>query len=293
MRITANGVELEVEVHGDSANPAIVLMRGLGTQLIDWPRSFIEALLAAGLRVVVFDNRDVGLSQKFEGLPDISQVASGAETPPYTLDNMAGDVVGILDALYIEQAHLFAISMGGMIGQVVAAKYGDRLKTFFSVMSSSGKPGLPGPTPEALATLNVETSLDASADEIIEATAEGLRVCGSPAYPLSEEERLAIGRARYERDYSPGGARRQMAAVVATGDRAELLKTIKVPTLVIHGADDPLVPLAAGEDTAAQIPGAALKVIPGMGHDLPDALMPEMANIVLTFIRGQFTSSRY
>jgi len=289
VRISANGIELEVEVHGDDADPAIVLMRGLGTQLIDWPRSFIDALLAAGLRVVVFDNRDVGLSQKFEGLPDIGRVAAGAETPPYTLDDMAADVVVILDALDIEQAHLFAISMGGMIGQLIAAKYGNCLKTFFSVMSSSGKPGLPGPTPEALATLNAETALDASPEEIIQATAEGLRVCGSPGYPLSEEERLAIGRARYERDHSPGGARRQMAAVVATGDRSELLKTIKVPTLVIHGADDPLVPLAAGEDTAAQIPGAELKVIPGMGHDLPPALVPQMANIVRDFIRGQFT----
>lgn len=147
MRITVNGVELEVEVHGDSANPAIVLMRGLGTQLIDWPRSFIDGLLTAGLRVVVFDNRDVGLSQKFEGLPDIGKVAVGEEAPPYTLDDMAADVVGILDALDIELAHLFAISMGGMIGQVVAAKYGDRLKTFFSVMSSSVKPGLPGRHP--------------------------------------------------------------------------------------------------------------------------------------------------
>ncbi|MBO6556205.1 MAG: alpha/beta fold hydrolase [Pseudomonadales bacterium] len=284
MRVSANGIELEVEVRGEDTAPAIVLMRGLGTQLIDWPETFVAALKKAGLRVVVFDNRDVGLSQKFEGILDIGNVAKGIEIPPYNLNDMAADVVGILDALDIHQAHLFAISMGGMIGQVIAAEHGDRLKTFFSVMSSSGKSGLPGPTPEAAATLSAKTSPDATEAEIIQATAEGLRVCGSPGYPLSEEERLAIGRARYQRDYSPGGINRQMAAVVANGDRTELLKTITVPTLVIHGADDPLIPVAAGEDTAAQIPGAELKVISGMGHDLPPALMPEMTHIVCDFI---------
>lgn len=285
MRVSANGIDLEVEVHGEDTAPAIVLMRGLGTQLIDWPETFIAALNKAGLRVVVFDNRDVGLSQKFEGIPDIGNVAKGIETPPYDLNDMAADVVGILDALNIDQAHLFAISMGGMIGQVIAAKHGDRLKSFFSVMSSSSKPGLPGPTPEAAATLSAETSPDATEEEIIQATAEGLRVCGSPGYPLTEEERLAIGRARFQRDYSPGGSTRQMAAVVATGDRSELLHSISVPTLVIHGADDPLIPVAAGEDTAAQIPNAELKVISGMGHDLPPALVPEVADIVCDFIQ--------
>ncbi|MBO6566128.1 MAG: alpha/beta fold hydrolase [Pseudomonadales bacterium] len=284
MRVSANGIELEVEVRGEDTAPAIVLMRGLGTQLIDWPETFVAALKKAGLRVVVFDNRDVGLSQKFEGILDIGNVAKGIEIPPYNLNDMAADVVGILDALDIHQAHLFAISMGGMIGQVIAAEHGDRLKTFFSVRSSSGKSGLPGPTPEAAATLSAKTSPDATEAEIIQATAEGLRVCGSPGYPLSEKERLAIGRARYQRDYSPGGINRQMAAVVANGDRTELLKTITVPTLVIHGADDPLIPVAAGEDTAAQIPGAELKVISGMGHDLPPALMPEMTHIVCDFI---------
>lgn len=285
MKITANNISIKIEVHGESQNPTILLMRGLGTQLIDWPKKFIEALVASGLQVIVFDNRDVGLSQKFSGTPNLGKVQSGEEQPPYTLDDMAADVVGILDALDIDQAHLFGISMGGMIGQLVAANYGDRLRTFFSVMSSSSRPGLPGPTPEAAATLSAETSPDATEEEIVLATAEGLRICGSPGFPLTEEERLAIGRARYQRNYSPGGATRQMAAVVAKGDRSELLQKISVPTLVIHGADDPLIPLAAGEDTADLIPDAELKVIPGMGHDLPPALVPEMAALVCDFIQ--------
>ena len=292
MKINANGIELEVEVRGEAGDPAIVLVRGLGTQLIDWPESFIRPLPEAGLRVVVFDNRDAGLSQKFEGIPDMRRIAEGKEKAPYNLEDLSADVEGILDALEIDRAHLFGISMGGMIGQVMAAKHGDRLKTFFSVMSSSSRPGLPGATPEAAATLNAETDPDADEEEIVRATAEGLRVCGSPGYPTSEEERFAVARARFRRNYCPGGNARQMAAVVEAGDRSKLLRAIKVPTMVIHGADDPLIPLAAGEDTAALIPGAELTVIPGMGHDLPDALMPKMAQIVCGFIdsRGDFQS---
>ncbi len=281
----ANGVSLAVEQHGDPDAAAMILMRGLGTQLIDWPAAFVSGLVAAGFRVVTFDNRDVGLSQKFSGDPDISALALGAAAP-YTLQDMAADVVGMMDTLGLARAHLFGISMGGMIGQVVAANYGDRLLSFFSVMSSSSRPGLPGPTPEAAATLAAETSPDATADEIVRATADGLRVCGSPGYPLAESERLAIARARFARCYYPAGVSRQMAAVVASGDRSALLETIVVPTLVIHGADDPLIPLAAGEDTAALIPGASLKVIDGMGHDLPAALVPEMLDVVTGFVEG-------
>ena len=287
MKINANGIQLEVAVRGEAGAPAILLVRGLGTQLIDWPEPLIQPLLEAGLRVLVFDNRDAGLSRKFAGIPDLRRIAAGEERAPYNLGDMAADVVGILDALEIDQAHLFGISMGGMIGQVVAANHGDRLKTFFSVMSGSSRRGLPGPTPEAAAVLNAETDPDADEEEIVRATAEGLRVCGSPGYPASEQERIAVARARFRRNYCPGGSVRQMAAVVATGDRSELLRAIKVPTLVIHGADDPLIPLAAGEDTAALIPGAELRVIPGMGHDLPGALMPQMARIVCSFIRRQ------
>ena len=200
-------------------------MRGLGTQLIDWPESFLSGLEAAGFRVIVFDNRDVGLSQKFSGLPDIGKVARQQETAPYTIGDMAEDIVGLMDGLGIERAHLFAISMGGMIGQVLAATHGERLHSFFSVMSSSSRKGLPAATREAAATLAAETDVEAGNEGVIKATAEGLRVCGSPGYPLTQEQRLQIARNRHQRDYSPDGTVRQMAAIVAGGDRIALLES--------------------------------------------------------------------
>jgi pimeloyl-ACP methyl ester carboxylesterase len=286
-QIVANGIHIEFETHGLATNPAMILCRGLGTQLIDWPASYIKGLVEAGLYVVTFDNRDVGLSQKFAGIPDISKILKGEERPPYTIFDMADDVVGLMNSMGIAKAHLFAISMGGMIGQVVAATYGERLLTLFSVMSSSSRRGLPGATPEASATLNAETNPDANAQEIIAATVHGLEVCGSPGYPLEREALFEIAQRRYDRDYTPGGGARQMAAIFAAGSRIPLLEQIKVPTMVIHGKDDPLIPVAAGKDTAQTIPGARLEVVPGMGHDLPPALVPHILEIVLGFIAQQ------
>ena len=284
---TVRGVSLAFEQFGDAASPPIILVRGLGTQLIDWPRNFIDGLTGAGFRVVVFDNRDAGLSEKFSGMPDIKAIARGESSPPYTLDDMADDILGLMDGLDIRRAHLFAISMGGMIGQVLAANHGERLITFCPVMTSSGRRGLPGPSPAAAASLQAEADPTAGVEGIIAATAHGLLVCGSPGYPGSEEKRLNIARRRYERNYAPSGVLRQMAAVVASGSRVALLKRIRTPTLVIHGADDPLVPLAAGEDIARCIPGATLYVVPGMGHDLPEPLMPTLVERVADFCRGQ------
>ena len=194
--LIANGIQLEFEERGSTNDPAIVLVRGLGTQLIDWPEAFLSGLVSAGFRVIVFDNRDVGLSQKFLGLPNIGNVANKTETAPYTIHDMANDIVGLMDSLGIDRAHLFAISMGGMIGQVLAATQGHRLRSFFSVMSSSSRKGLPAATPEAAATLVAETDPEAGDEGIIAATAEGLRVCGSPGYPLTETQRDRIARNR-------------------------------------------------------------------------------------------------
>lgn len=281
--VIANGIQIEYEERGSADSPAIVLVRGLGTQLIDWPETFLSGLASAGFRVIVFDNRDVGLSQKFSGLPDIGNVARKTETAPYTIQDMADDIIGLMDALDIDRAHLFAISMGGMIGQVLAATHENRLHSFFSVMSSSSRKGLPAATPEAAATLTAETDPEAGDEGIIKATAEGLRVCGSPDYPLTEMERDQIARARHKRDYTPRGVVRQMAAIVAGGSRIALLESINVPTMVIHGAADPLVPLAGGQDTAETIPGAHLEVISGMGHDLPEGLVPRFIELILQF----------
>jgi pimeloyl-ACP methyl ester carboxylesterase len=284
--LIANGIQIEFEQRGSTDNPAIVLVRGLGTQLIDWPEAFLSGLASAGFRVVVFDNRDVGLSQKFSGLPNLGNVAKKTEMAPYTIYDMADDIVGLMDSLGIDHAHLFAISMGGMIGQVLAATHGNRLCSFFSVMSSSSRKGLPAATPEAAATLEAETDPEAGDEGIIAATAEGLRVCGSPGYPLTEMERDQIARNRHKRNYTPDGVVRQIAAIIAGGNRIELLESIKVPTMVIHGADDPLIPLAAGQDTAETIPGARFEVVQGMGHDLPESLVP----VLIEFV-SQFTGS--
>ena len=285
-RVIANGIQLEFEERGSASDPAIVLVRGLGTQLIDWPEAFLSGLMSAGFRVIVFDNRDVGLSQKFLGLPNLGNVANKTETAPYTIHDMADDILGLRDSLGIDRAHLFAISMGGMIGQVLAATQGHRLHSFFSVMSSSSRKGLPTATPEAAATLRAETDPGAGDEGIIAATAEGLRVCGSPGYPLRETDRDRIARSRHKRDYTPNGVVRQMAAIVAGGNRIELLESIKVPTMVIHGADDPLIPLAAGRDTAETIPGAHFEVIQGMGHDLPEGLVPVLIGLVTQFTKS-------
>jgi proline iminopeptidase len=284
--LIANGIHLEFEERGSAEDPAIVLVRGLGTQLIDWPAAFLSGLVSAGFRVIVFDNRDAGLSQKFSGLPNIGNIANKTETAPYTIRDMADDIVGLMDSLGIDRAHLFAISMGEMIGQVLAATNGERLLSFFSVMSSSSRKGLSAATPEAAATLGAEVDPEAGAEGIIAATAEGLRVCGSPGYPLTETERDRIARNRHKRDYTPDGVVRQMAAIIAGGNRIKLLESIIVPTMVIHGADDPLIPLAAGKDTAETIPGAHFEVIQGMGHDLPESLVIVLIGLVTRFTRS-------
>lgn len=286
-RVTANGIHVEYEEKGNPENESLVLIRGLGTQLIDWPEAFTNELVEQGFHVVYFDNRDVGLSQKFDesGLPDIGGIARGEVQPAYTLQDMADDVVGVMDALEIEKAHVLGISMGGMINQVLAASHGDRLLSMMSVMSSSSREGLPAATPAAQASLTAQPDPAGGIDAVDQLTAEGLEICGSPGYPQSLDERLAIARKRRERNYNPGGVARQMAAVVAFGSRVELLASITVPSLVIHGADDPLIPLAAGEDTAACIPDCELEVIKGMGHNIPDGVVPLLAGLVVKFCK--------
>ena len=269
-----NDVTLCYEVHGRRGDPTIVLIRGLGTQLIEWPAALITGLVTAGLEVVVFDNRDAGLSS------EMKPVAGGA---PYRLEDMADDVVGLLDHLHVERAHIFGISMGGMIAQHVAIAHPLRTRSLISVMSSTGNPDLPVPSPEMRARL-VETA--ASPDALIALNAANRVVFGSPAYPESLDERTTAARAAYERSYRPDGVARQMQAVIADGSRVDRLRRLTVPTLVIHGADDPLIPVAAGRDTAASIAGARLEIVAGMGHNIPVALAPRIVAFVVAFVRG-------
>jgi len=286
-QIKANGIDIEYAEKGDGSVDTLILVRGLGTQLIDWSERFIDSLVEGGFHIICFDNRDVGLSQKFDdsGVPDLDAVLNGDEKLSYTLQDMADDVVGIMDTLEIDKAHVLGISMGGMIVQVLAASHGERLHSMMSVMSSSSRPGLPAATPEAMAALSAQPDPDGGVDAIDQLTAEALEIHGSPGYPQSLEERLAIARRRRERNYNPAGVARQFAAVAAYGSRVELLASINLPCLVIHGADDPLIPVSGGEDTAKCIPGCELEIIPGMGHNIPEGVVPILSELVLNFCR--------
>jgi len=267
--VNVGDVTLCYETRGQRGDTPIVLIRGLGTQLIEWPSVLLDGMVQAGLRVVVFDNRDAGLS--------------GEVATPYRLEDMARDTVGLLDALSIGRAHIFGISLGGMIAQHVALAYPDRVLSLISVMSTTGNPALPQPAPEIRARL---TEAAADAEALIALNAENRAVFGSPAFPESLSERLAAARAAHERSHRPAGVARQLQAAIADGSRVERLRALAVPTLVIHGADDPLIPVAAGRDTAAAIPGARLVVIDGMGHNIPAALAPRIVAIVVAFVRA-------
>ncbi len=268
-----NGMRIEIEERGPKQAPAFLLIRGLSTQLIHWPERLLSLLVAAGFRVVCFDNRDVGLSEKFDsaGVPDLAAIVAGRSAPPYTLGDMALDAVGVLDALGIARAHVAGISLGGMVAQHLAFSHGARCLTVASLMSTSGAPGLPPATPEAMEALTSTPSDPGDRECVIRHNMRTQRVIESPAYPPTEHELRAYFERGYDRCYHPAGSLRQMAAALADGSRAERLARIRVPVLVLHGTDDPLIHPACGEDTARRIPGAKLVLVPGMGHDVTSA----------------------
>ncbi len=266
-------VKIEVETRGSADDPTFVLIRGLSTQLIQWPESFLDALVKAGFHVVIFDNRDCGLSEKFDsyGTPSLGDLVAGKADPPYRLADMALDVVGVLDRLGVARAHFAGMSLGGMIAQHLAFSHGDRCVTVTSVMSTSGAPGLPGATPEAMEALTSQPNDPNDRETVIAHGMRTQRVISSPGFPPSDVElRRYIERA-YDRCYCPDGSARQMAAVLADGSRVERLRTVELPFLVLHGTDDPLIPIAYGEDTARHVPGARLEAVKGMGHDLNES----------------------
>lgn len=285
-------LHIEYESLGDPAHPAIVLIMGLGMQLTAWPDSFCRALVERGYRVVRFDNRDCGLSGRTPGMKRanlmLAMAASALGLPvrtPYTLDDMAGDVTGLMDRLGIAQAHIVGASMGGMIAQVLTAKFPQRVLSLTSIMSSSGNRRVSKPTKPARKVLLSRPADPKDTESVIDYMVQMFGVIGSPAYPATPDElRDRLGRS-IRRAYTPAGTARQLLAIIASGDRRKLLRTITAPTLVIHGAADPLVPLAAGRDTAQNIPGAELLVIEGMGHDFPEALMPRLAQAIADHCR--------
>jgi len=283
----ANGIEIFYDEVGASDASVILLIMGLGTQMIAWPEAFCGRLADRGFRVIRFDNRDVGLSTKFDGAPrvDISaallRVFMGRPVEaPYTLDDMAHDALGLMDALGIARAHIVGASMGGMIAQTLAGKYTDRARSLVSIMSSSGDPRLPQARPNAAAALTASRPPGSEREASIKFGMEIYRTIGSPGYPTPEIELRAKIERAFDRSYYPAGMARQLVAILASGSRVKLLEAMRVPTLVLHGEDDPLVPVAAGKDTAMRVPGAILKTIPGWGHDLPTALIPTLVEVI-------------
>jgi pimeloyl-ACP methyl ester carboxylesterase len=283
----ANGIEIFYDEIGAAKAPALLLIMGLGAQMIGWPEAFCGRLADRGFRVIRFDNRDIGLSTKIENAPKIDLLAAFANAAagrpveaPYRLDDMAKDALGLMDALSVERAHVVGASMGGMIAQLIAARHGERVRSLTSMMSSSGDPRLEGPTPPAGALLTATRPPPDQREASIQFGTNVWKVMGSPGYPSPEPELRANVERAFDRSHYRAGYTRQLAAVLASGSRVELLKTIRVPALVLHGADDPLIPVAGGRDTARHIRGAALKIVPGWGHDIPTALIPTLVEAI-------------
>jgi pimeloyl-ACP methyl ester carboxylesterase len=267
-------VELAYETFGEPGRPAVLLVMGIGAQMIGWPDDFCRAL-SIGRHVVRFDNRDAGESQWLEGTVDLEACAAGdTSSAIYTLEDMADDAIGLLDALGIPAAHVVGASMGGMIAQTIAMRHRARVLSLTSMMSTTGEPGVAEATEAAVGVLLAPPAR--SRDEAMERAVMASRVIGSPGIPRDEEAVRDRAARAWDRGVNPAGFARQLAAVYASGDRTPALRSIDVPTLVVHGEDDPLISVGGGRATAAAIPGAELWTVPGLGHDLPRAMWPEL-----------------
>lgn len=271
MIATANGIEICYEVFGEPGGRPLVLVMGLGAQMIKWDVELIGLLVESGHQVVRFDNRDAGLSTHFTPADDL------APAPSYTLDDMADDTAGLMDVLGWESAHVVGASMGGMIAQALAIRHPARVRTLTSIMSTPG-PRVGAPTEAAMAALTAPPGR--TRDEVIARSLETQRVIGSPGYPMDAERVTRLAAEAFDRSHDPAGVTRQFMAIRSSGDRTEGLRGLSVPTLVIHGEDDPLVTLEGGIATADAVPGAKLLTFPGMGHDLPRPLWPAIAEAI-------------
>jgi pimeloyl-ACP methyl ester carboxylesterase len=275
-------IEIVYDSLGDPSSSPLLLISGLGSQMILWDDVFCKEIASSGYWVIRFDNRDVGLSTKLEdaGLPDIFALMQGRIVEvPYKLSDMASDAVGLLDALNIKAAHVVGASMGGMIAQTVAIHHPDRVLTLTSIMSTTGDPNLPRPDPEVASILVTPPPSDR--DGYIEDSLRTWRMLHGPTFAIDEEfirERSGLA---YDRSFYPIGTGRQLAAVLASGSRKDALKKLETPTLVIHGDKDPLVPVEGGIDTAKAVPGAELLIIEGMGHSIPAEVAPRIVEAIV------------
>jgi pimeloyl-ACP methyl ester carboxylesterase len=280
--------------------PPVLLIQGLGMPAAMWPDEFVDTLVGEGFRVITFDNRDSGGSSRLDdaGIPDIPRlmVRSLMRRPvaaPYTLTDMARDTMAVLDAAQVPSAHIVGVSMGGMIAQVVAAQYPQRVRTLTSIMSTTGNPAprIALGKLHALRALLRRPPRNPTLEQSITHLEHVFDVIGSPGFRQDAQARRALFERVARRGIHPPGTARQLAAIMASGDRREMLHAITAPTLVIHGADDPLVRLAGGQDTARNIRGARLKIVPGMGHDFPAQLLRSIAVMIAEHCRAEVSAA--
>lgn len=277
-----NGIDLAYEEFGDPADPTLLLVMGLGAQMLAWDEAFCGLLVDRGFRVVRFDNRDVGRSTKIRGGPRVdvmAAIAGDLSSVAYTLDDMADDAAGLLDHLGVGAAHVVGASQGGMIGQTLAIRRPERVLSLASIMSTTGDPTVGRPHPEALPALLTRPPEDRAG--FVEYVVRASRVIGSPGFEPDENALRALAGAIFDRGIHPDGTARQLVAILASGDRTEALRRVRAPTVVIHGTDDPLIDVSGGKATAAAIPDAELVLIEGMGHDLPRELWPRFADLIV------------
>ena len=287
----ANGIELCYEIFGAADAEPLILIMGLGAQMIHWDDDFCTQLAGRGFRVIRFDNRDIGKSTKFTGSKRLTPLEllklrflKIPVAAPYRLRDMAEDVIGLMDALGIRSAHLVGASMGGMIAQEIAISFPQRVRSLTSIMSTTGNPKVPGPTREAGAMLMAPPVT--TREEFIERFAQTWKLLRVGSFPLDEAKDRERAERTFERGLNPAGVGRQLRAVLASGSRKERLASVKTPTLVIHGTVDPLVRLEGGKDTAASIPGAKLLMIEGMGHALPIPMWPQIVGAIAEHAHG-------
>ena len=280
-RVTVGRIELAYETFGDTGAPPMLLIAGLATQMLGWDERFCMRLADNGFRVIRFDNRDVGRSTHLEhaGTPDIMGLLRGRKRPaPYTLMDMADDTAGLLDALALESAHVVGMSMGGMIAQQLAISHPHRVRTLTSIMSTpSRRAGKARREAQRVLLLPAATDQDAAAARALRV----YRVIGSPGYPLDERRVADVARYSFARGNDPAGVARQYAAILVSPDRSPGLRKLKAPTLVLHGRDDPLVQVDGGRATANAVRQGRLVVFPGMGHDLPEQLWPQLVDEIV------------
>ncbi len=283
-------VDLAYERRGSPADPAVLLIMGLGAQLVHWPTGFLDALVAHGLHVVRFDNRDSGRSTHMNDAPkpDLAAALAGdLSSVSYTLSDMAADAVGLLDHLGIERAHVVGASMGAAIAQVMAIEHPDRVRSLTCMMFTTGEAGVGQMHPDASKALFADSPPETKAEAAAQAVRRA-RIVRSPAYPTAPEEIAETAGLAWERSHDQAAIARQAVAVVASGDRSRKLRELSVPALVVHGTDDKICDVSGGKATAAAIPGAELVLIDGMGHDIPPALRERIAGHIATTVwRGE------